>query len=82
MSQNKSLICYAVAFIIAAGCFNAFGSYATKLTSAANKTVVEQSRIILVWAFFLGYSGEGHEHFSYIKLTGFLLIVLGVLFFN
>ena len=32
--------------------------------------------------FFLAYPGDGHEDFSFGKLSGFLLIVIGVLMFN
>ena len=39
-------------------------------------------RVVIIWVFFLTYAGVGHETFSYGKLGGFVLIVLGVLFFN
>ena len=67
--------------MVAAG-FNGFGVTLTKLTSAANRSVVEQSRVVIIWIFFLIYTGVGHETFSFIKLLGFLMIVLGVVFFN
>ena len=81
MSQNKALIYMAIGFIICSAAFNAFGSYTTKFTSAASRTVVEQSRVIFVWTFFLAYQGVGNEKFSSYKLIGFSLIVFGVLFF-
>ena len=55
MFHNRGLIYLAIGFIIVSACFNAFGSYTTKFTSAASRTVVEQSRVILVWTFFLAY---------------------------
>lgn len=82
MGNDNNLIALALGFIIAAACFNAFGSFTTKLTSAANRSVFEQIRVVLVWAFFLFYQGVGHETFHVQKLLGFMLIVLGVLFFN
>ena len=36
----------------------------------------------MIWLFFLLKPGFGHETFSIIKLFGFVLIVMGVLFFN
>ena len=53
-----------------------------KLTSAASRCVIEQTRVIFIWLFFLMYAGTGHETFSWIKLGGFVLLVLGVLIFN
>ena len=82
MSNDYSILVYALGFIIAAACFNAFGSFATKLTSAANRSVIEQVRVIIVWVFFLSFSGVGHEAFHFEKLVGFIFIVMGVLFFN
>jgi len=43
---------------------------------------MEQMRVVFIWAFFLSYSGVGHETFSLVKLGGFALIILGVLTFN
>lgn len=39
-------------------------------------------RVIVIWVFFLLKPGVGHEEFSGIKLFGFVLILIGVLFFN
>ena len=55
MHYNKGLIYLVIGFIIVSACFNGFGSYTTKFTSAASRTVVEQSRVIFVWTFFLAY---------------------------
>lgn len=41
MRENKFIVLLALLYIICAACFNAFGSFATKFTSAANRTVVE-----------------------------------------
>jgi len=82
MQANKTIIVLAVCFAISATAYNGFGITLTKLTSAANRSVVEQSRVVLIWVFFLNYTGVGHETFSYVKLLGFLMIVVGVVFFN
>ena len=82
LKNSKTVLFLSLAFIAAAAGFNGFGVTATKLTSGAQRTVVEQSRVILIWMFFLVFPGTGHETFSVFKLGGFFLIVLGVLFFN
>ena len=69
-------------FFIASGMGNGFSTYVTKVTSATNSIVFDQSRIIFVWVFFLTYGGVGHETFSLEKLFGFTMICLGVLVFN
>ena len=69
-------------FGLAYGVYKGFGVALVKMTSATNRVVLEQCRVIFVWVFFLSYSGEGHENFSIGKLFGFFLIVLGVLSFN
>ena len=55
MSADKFILFLSIMFILCAGTFNACGSFAIKLTSAANRTVVEQSRVMFVWMFFLAY---------------------------
>ena len=63
MSGNHLLVVLALGFIGAAALFNGFGATTTKLTSSANRVVVEQSRVVVIWIFFLLYPGEGHESF-------------------
>ena len=82
MRADKFILFLAIAFVLCAGSFNAFGTFATKFTSSANRCVVEQSRVMFVWMFFLAYQGVGHETFQAQKLVGFIFIVIGVLFFN
>ena len=63
MNGNHLLVVLALGFIAAAALFNGFGATTTKLTSSANRVVVEQSRVVVIWIFFLLYPGEGHESF-------------------
>ena len=39
-------------------------------------------RVMVVWLFFLSFSGTGHEEFSILELLAFFLILIGVLMFN
>ena len=69
-------------FLLASALFNGFAVNVTKFASATNRVVMDQTRVVLIWAFFLVYQGTGHETFSWGKLSGFLMIVFGVVMFN
>ena len=79
---SPDIALYTMGFFIASSMGNGFSTYVTKVTSATNSIVFDQSRIIFVWVFFLTYGGVGHESFSLEKLFGFTMICLGVLVFN
>ena len=55
LTASKSIIVLSLGFAASAAAFNGFGAFATKLTSVADRAVVEQSRVILIWTFFLLY---------------------------
>ena len=76
------LYLYAFAFLACCTMFNGCGVSITKYSTATNRAIIEQSRVLVIWLFFLLKPGFGHEVFSYQKLLGFFLIVQGVLFFN
>lgn len=76
------LILYAICFLLACTLFNGCGVSVTKFSTATNRTIVEQTRVLVIWVFFLLKPGFGHETFSVTKLGGFVLILTGVLFFN
>ena len=71
-----------IAFGLSYGAYKGFGVELIRISSATNRVVLEQCRVVVVWVFFLLYPGDGHEEFSVGKLLGFFLIVLGVLIFN
>ena len=76
------IVLYCLGFLAASAIFNGFAVNVTKFTSATNRVVVDQTRVVLIWVFFLTYAGVGHESFSMAKLGGFGAILLGVAFFN
>ena len=80
--SSPIIVVYCLGFLIASALFNGFAVNVTKFTSATNRSVMDQTRVIIIWVFFLSYGGVGHETFNLGKLGGFALIVLGVLFFN
>jgi len=82
MQANQTIIALAAWYVLLTSAYNGFSITALKLTSAANRCVVGQSKVGIIWLFFLTYTGVGHETFVFGKLVGILLVVLGVVFFN
>ena len=63
--------------------YNGFGLYVTKHASATQSCTIDISRTSLVWIFFLFVPINGvTEAFSFLQLSGFVLLTLGTLFFN
>lgn len=50
--------------------------------SATSRTTLKQTKILLVWVFFLAYQGKGHESFKILQLVGFVILVFGILLYN
>ena len=61
-----------------------FGLSITKLGSAAQRTTIECARNIIVWVFFMTVPvfGKIIEHFMWLQLLGFVILLLGVLVYN
>ena len=68
--------------VIIIGAYNALGVSITKYASSANRTTVNTSKVVAIWIFFLLYPGHGKEHFEWLQLWGFLLIVAGTVVYN
>mmetsp|Transcript_6908 Transcript_6908/g.6062 ORF Transcript_6908/g.6062 Transcript_6908/m.6062 type:complete len:112 (+) Transcript_6908:824-1159(+) len=62
--------------------YNALGNSVTKYASCSNRATVNTSKVVIVWAFFLIYPGDGGETFHWLQLGGFILIVIGTFAFN
>ena len=62
--------------------YNGFGVTITKYLSATSRTTLKQTKILLVWVFFLAYQGKGHESFKILQLIGFVILVFGILLYN
>lgn len=50
--------------------------------SATSRTTLKQTKIVLVWVFFLIYKGKGHETFKPLQLVGFIILVTGIMLYN
>ena len=69
-------------YILCASINNGSGVFVIKLSSAANASLMQQARIIVIWIFFLLWPGQGHETFNFSELAGLLLVMLGIWGFN
>ena len=76
-----TLILLILSVIFIAG-YNGFGITITKHMSATSRTTLKQTKIVLVWAFFLAYPGKGSESFKALQLVGFIILVLGIMLYN
>lgn len=63
MANNYKLAILSILIVLSVACLNSFGVAVTKYSSATQRTVVDSIRNILVWVFFLTYTGAGHEEF-------------------
>lgn len=82
VTENPDMLKLLLGFGLAFGFYKGFAILIISFSSAANRVILDQCRVLVVWLFFLTYTGLGHEIFSSGKLIGFLLIVTGVLHFN
>ncbi len=78
----KTAIILQIVGVVCLVAYNGFGITITKHMSATSRTTLKQTKIILVWAFFLGYRGPGHETFKPLQLVGFLVLVSGIILYN
>lgn len=64
--------------------FNTSGTTVTSYGSAAARTTLEQVRNFLVWVFFMfvPVNGKYVDHFTWLQLIGFVVLISGILFFN
>jgi preprotein translocase subunit SecF len=55
-----------------------------KYASATQRTIVDTTRTVIVWAFFLAYTGvpKAHEKFDFVQLIGFTILIFGSTLFN
>ena len=63
---------------------NAFGVTVTKNASAAQRSTIDTSRTVLIWIFFMTVEIKGveKEEFTWLQLSGFILLVIGTLVYN
>ena len=64
--------------------FNTSGTSVTAYGSAAARCTIEQMRNLLVWLYFMlvRVNGVYLERFTWLQLSGFVILVAGILIFN
>lgn len=82
LRENYWLIIFLIGLIITHALYNGFGVSVTKYASSAQRSTLNSCRTIVVWGFFLIFTGPGHEIFSWIQLVGFIILIFGTLIFN
>jgi len=82
MADDGVLMFLVIASTFSIAFFNFFGISITKYASSPQRAVLDNSRTILVWIFFLIYQGNGHETFKWLQLIGFIVLIIGSLIYN
>lgn len=85
LGKNPFLLILVIALIFDIGIYNTLGVAVTKYASCSNRATVNTCKVVLVWIIFLilGAAGvPGGEHFQWLQLGGFILIVIGTFMFN
>lgn len=65
--------------------FNYFGIMLVKYSSAGTRAVMDNTRTVLVWIFFLLVpmaNGSTLEHFLWLELVGFIVLLFGQIIYN
>lgn len=83
MADKPVLYVYAIGQTISIGCFNFFGIQIVNYSSSATRAVMDSTRTILVWVFFLFVAVNGvTEPWSSLELCGFVILLIGQLIYN
>ncbi|CAI2371278.1 unnamed protein product [Moneuplotes crassus] len=82
MAQSTQLKIFLVGNLLLTACMSGFSLLVTKYASATAKVILKQTKIVIVWLFFLIYRGGGHETFHVLQLIGFVLLCAGIILFN
>jgi drug/metabolite transporter (DMT)-like permease len=82
IGNNIGLLFLVIGGIFSIAFFNFFGISLTKYVSASSRAVVDNSRTIIIWTFFLALGYEGWSVYSIIQLAGFVITVFGALVYN
>lgn len=82
IGKGGPLIAYLIGNIVFVAGMNGLGMIVTKYASAATRVILQQTKTVLVWGFFLAYPGGGHETFKVLQLVGFCVLLVGVILYN
>lgn len=79
ISHSRPLLWAAIASILSIAFFNYSGVTVTRRSSAVARSTIDVSRTILIWMVELAL---GWNTFSFLQLTGFVILALGTLIYN
>ncbi|CAI2370311.1 unnamed protein product [Moneuplotes crassus] len=82
IGDSVPLVFFLLGNIIFVAGMNGLGMIVTKYASAATRVILQQTKTVLVWIFFLIYPHGGHENFKVLQLIGFLVLLVGVILYN
>lgn len=88
IGNSVALICYSLLYLLSIAFYNFFGLSVTKYLTCVHRTLIDACRTIVVWAFELilhacdDRYGEKWTRYSWIQVIGFILLILGTLFYN
>ncbi|CDW79995.1 transmembrane protein c2orf18-like [Stylonychia lemnae] len=80
--SNWYLALFIFLYFLAIAFYNGLGITITKYASCVHQTVTDQSRVLLVWTFFILYPGIAQEEFRTLQFLGFCIIVTGNFIYN
>ena len=79
MAERPIIIVETVISICSIAAFNSFGIATTKYASAAQRSVVDTSRTIVIWVISCLFMGSPWEPWS---IVGFIMLAGGALVYN
>jgi len=84
IGDSGALIALVTFYVFNIAVYNYLGVSLSKYSSSASRAVTDTLKTILIWLFFLMpfISECQREHFSFLQLAGFVLLVLGSVIFN
>ncbi|KAI8869614.1 hypothetical protein GQ42DRAFT_156059 [Ramicandelaber brevisporus] len=77
--SNPTLIWTFLVYMPVIAAFNFFGLMVTQNVSATSRSTIDACRTLTIWAISLGL---GWEHFSWLQVVGFTLLVYGTFWYN
>ena len=76
---HRSIWVSSLLIMVCVGAFNFFGLSVTKNVSATSRSTIDTCRVLFVWLTSLGL---GWEHFRWLQVLGFVILVYGTFLYN
>jgi len=80
--HNAALCAYAICYILSIAIFNFVGISVSKYASSPARAVIDTIRTVVIWLFFLLPITSKPEHFHWMQLGGFILLIIGTVLYN